>query len=100
MGASRQNRRLEGFRQAAQALLAVGLFAVTASAQTPVVNPAGIVNAADFRPASLSGGAVAQGSIFSVFGPWSGTYCCWSIWCAADNDWSLFGQSCQKTPER
>ena len=33
-----------------------------------MVNVGGIVNAADFRPASLSGGAVAQGSIFSLFG--------------------------------
>lgn len=32
------------------------------------MNAGGIVNAADFRPASLSGGAVAQGSIFSLFG--------------------------------
>jgi hypothetical protein len=47
MGPRRQNRRLEGFRQADQALLAVGLLAVSAAAQTPVVNPGGIVNAAD-----------------------------------------------------
>lgn len=59
---------MEGFRQAAQALLAIVLLAASAAAQTPVVNAGGIVNAADFRPASLSGGAVAQGSIFSVFG--------------------------------
>lgn len=68
MGARRPNRRLEGFHQAAQTLLAIALFAVTVSAQTPVVKAGGIVNGADFRPASLSGGAVAQGSIFSLFG--------------------------------
>lgn len=68
MGPRRENRRLEGFRQAAQTLLAVALLSAHAAAQTPVVNPGGIVNAADFRPASLSGGAVAQGSIFSLFG--------------------------------
>lgn len=59
---------MEGVRQAAQALLAVILFAASAAAQTPVVNGGGIVNGADFRPTSLSGGAVAQGSIFSLFG--------------------------------
>lgn len=68
MGPCRKNRRLEGLRQGAQALLAVVLLAASAAAQTPVVNAGGIVNAADFRPASLSGGAVAQGSIFSLFG--------------------------------
>ncbi len=59
---------MEGFHQAAQALLAVVLLAVSATAQTPVINPGGIVHAADFRHARLSGGAIAQGSIFSLFG--------------------------------
>jgi hypothetical protein len=68
MGPRRENRRLESFHQAAQALLAIALLAVSAFAQTPVVNAGGIVSGADFRPVSLSGGAVAQGSIFSLFG--------------------------------
>lgn len=47
------------------AMLASG----AASAQTiPSILPRGVVNAASFTPAGLPGGAVAQGSIFSIFG--------------------------------
>ncbi len=34
----------------------------------PVITSGGIVNAASYTPASLPGGAIAQGSFFSVFG--------------------------------
>ncbi len=34
----------------------------------PSINPGGIVNAASFLPPTLPGGAIAQGSIFSIFG--------------------------------
>jgi len=34
----------------------------------PTINPGGIVNAASFLPPTLPGGAIAQGSIFSIFG--------------------------------
>ncbi|MBI1357310.1 MAG: hypothetical protein GC160_23460 [Acidobacteria bacterium] len=37
-------------------------------AAQPVVFDGGVVNAASFLPASVPGGAIAQGSIFSVFG--------------------------------
>ena len=38
------------------------------AAAQPVVFDGGVVNAASFLPASVPGGAIAQGSIFSVFG--------------------------------
>src|SRR4051812_30982722 len=34
----------------------------------PLISPKGIVNAATFSPPLLPGGAIAQGSIFSIFG--------------------------------
>ena len=34
----------------------------------PTIDPGGIVNAASFLPPTLPGGAIAQGSIFSIFG--------------------------------
>lgn len=34
----------------------------------PVISPGGVVNAASFIPANLPGGAIAQGSFFSIFG--------------------------------
>ncbi len=39
-----------------------------ASAQSPLIYYRGIVNSADFAPAGLPNGGVAQGSIFSIFG--------------------------------
>ena len=46
--------------------LLLGL-AVVAGAQ-PLISPKGIVNSASFAPPQTVGGAVAQGSIFSIFG--------------------------------
>jgi uncharacterized protein (TIGR03437 family) len=38
------------------------------TAPPPIVNPAGIVNAASFISANLPAGSIAQGSFFSIFG--------------------------------
>lgn len=43
-----------------------------AMAQTPVVYNRSIFNAASFMPSGVPGGAIAQGSIFSVFGQFLG----------------------------
>ena len=45
----------------------LALLAATVSAQ-PLINPKGIVNSASFAPPQSVGGAIAQGSIFSIFG--------------------------------
>ena len=42
--------------------------ALAASAQTPAVNPGGVVNVASFVPAVLPNGDVAQGSMVVIFG--------------------------------
>ncbi|HLG99892.1 MAG TPA: hypothetical protein VKX49_26520 [Bryobacteraceae bacterium] len=44
------------------------LFAVCAAAQPPIIYNRAVVNAASFMPPRLPGGAIAQGSIFSIFG--------------------------------
>lgn len=50
-------------------VVCIALLCVSAvRAQTPVVFPGGLVNAASFRPANASGGSVAPGSIVSIFG--------------------------------
>ena len=51
------------FRAAVPALV----LACTLAAQ-PFISPNGIVNSASFAPALSVGGAIAQGSIFSIFG--------------------------------
>ncbi len=68
MGTRGKDRRLEGWPQAFLRILALALLAATASAQTPVINEGGLVNGASFAPVELSSGAIAQGSIFSLFG--------------------------------
>jgi uncharacterized protein (TIGR03437 family) len=71
MGTRGKNRRLEGWPQALLVLICFTLGAPFASAQpapTPVVNAGGLVNAASFLPSDISSGAIAQGSIFSLFG--------------------------------
>jgi uncharacterized protein (TIGR03437 family) len=50
---------------------AVALFvlaALPALAQTPVINPHGIVNGASFMSPGLPGGSVAHGALFTIFG--------------------------------
>ena len=55
-------------------ILALSLTVLSASAQfnfnygAPIINNGGVVNAASFAPPGLSGGSIAQGSIFSIFG--------------------------------
>ncbi|MBI3667100.1 MAG: DUF192 domain-containing protein [Acidobacteria bacterium] len=44
------------------------LLAVSLLPAQPVLSPGGIVNATGFQPAGSPGGAIAQGSIFSIFG--------------------------------
>ena len=44
------------------------LFAVCAAAQPPVIYNRAVLNAASFMPPRLPGGAIAQGSMFSIFG--------------------------------
>ena len=69
MGARGKDRRLEGWPQAFLVTLALVVSAPIASAQpAPVVNSGGLVNAASFLRADISSGAIAQGSIFSLFG--------------------------------
>ncbi len=50
------------------ALLFTGAIAVPHLAAQPAISPNGIVNSASFAPALSVGGAIAQGSIFSIFG--------------------------------
>ena len=47
-------------------------FAAGAMAQSPLVYNHSILNAASFTPATIPGGAIAQGSIFSIFGAYLG----------------------------
>lgn len=70
MGALSKDRRLEGWAQALLALTSLFLLAPFAVAQptTPVINTGGLINAASFLAAEISSGAIAQGSIFSLFG--------------------------------
>jgi uncharacterized protein (TIGR03437 family) len=69
LGPCHKDRRLEGWTQALLVLLALVVSAVTLSAQpAPVIGSGGLVNAASFLPAEVSSGAIAQGSIFSLFG--------------------------------
>ena len=49
-------------------VIVVCLLAACAAAQPPVIYNRAIVNAASFMPPRLPGGAIAQGSIFSIFG--------------------------------
>lgn len=55
-------------------ILAFLVTALSASAQfnfnysAPIIDYRGVVNAASFTPPGLSGGSIAQGSIFSIFG--------------------------------
>ncbi len=44
------------------------LFTALAASAQPFINYRGVVNAASFTPPGLSGGSIAQGSIFSIFG--------------------------------
>jgi len=44
------------------------LLAASAFAQPPLIDNRAIVNAASFMPPRLPGGAIAQGSVFSIFG--------------------------------
>lgn len=44
------------------------LIPLTASAQTPVINPHGIVNGGSFMSPGLPGGSIARGSLFTIFG--------------------------------
>ena len=55
-------------------VLPVFLLAVCAFAQQPLIFNRSVLNAASYMPPRLPGGAIAQGSIFSVFGAriWSG----------------------------
>lgn len=52
---------------ASQILIAC-VFTVCARAQPPVIYNRAVLNAASFMPPRLPGGAIAQGSIFSIFG--------------------------------
>lgn len=49
-------------------LLAVGLLAAATAFAQPVVNDGGILNAASYANSRLPNGAIAQGSIFVIFG--------------------------------
>ena len=49
-------------------VLLLFLFAGSAIAQPPLIFNRAVVNAASFMPPTLPGGAIAQGSIFSIFG--------------------------------
>jgi len=44
------------------------LLLASGAAAQPVISSGGVVNAASFLPANSPGGAIAQGSIFSIFG--------------------------------
>lgn len=53
----------------AAGLLAGGIVAPPSAAQNqPAISPGGVVNAASFMPAGRPAGAIARGSIFSIFG--------------------------------
>src|SRR5215472_14708701 len=41
---------------------------LNALAQTPVINPHGVVNGASFMSPGLPGGSIARGSLFTIFG--------------------------------
>lgn len=49
-------------------VLAAGIALVSAVAAQPYINGRSVRNSASFMPPSLGGGAIAQGSIFSLFG--------------------------------
>ena len=44
------------------------LWCASALAAQPLISPGGVVNSASYQLPSLPGGALAQGSIFSIFG--------------------------------
>ena len=50
------------------AITALIFFSSAARAQTPVINPHGIVNGGSFMSPGLPGGSIAQGSLFTIFG--------------------------------
>ncbi len=60
--------RHQGRRALAWGRFAVLLFAVAPVLAQPVINSNGVVNAASFLSPAVPGGAVAQGSIISIFG--------------------------------
>lgn len=49
-------------------VLLAGVFAFCAFAQLPLISNRAIFNAASYMPPRLPGGAIAQGSIFTIFG--------------------------------
>lgn len=66
MGIGRRSRQEARKGCVVLALLACGL--LQAQPAGPTIAAGGVVNAASFLPADLPGGAIAQGSVFSVFG--------------------------------
>ncbi|HYM10625.1 MAG TPA: choice-of-anchor D domain-containing protein, partial [Bryobacterales bacterium] len=54
--------------QTSSVTIAVTLTITAQPGATPAISAGGIVNAASFKPADLPGGAIAQGSIFTIFG--------------------------------
>ncbi len=54
--------------QAAPTVVGVQLILTAQPGPTPAINSAGVVNAASFQNPALPGGAIARGSIFSLFG--------------------------------
>src|SRR5665213_150399 len=65
------NRSMGGFRLNPHFALRVAVFVAIvtgASAQIPLIYNRSVYNAASFMPAGVPAGAIAQGSIFSLFG--------------------------------